>query len=64
MSLKLIAEVNRLKDEVAALREEVRQANQRPHMLAELVKKVDALQSTIAAIESEARAKPRKKNDG
>lgn len=63
MSLKLQAEMSRLKAEVAALKEDVGQANQRPHMLAELVKRFDGLEAAVRAIESGLK-KGAKRNDG
>lgn len=53
MSLKLIAEMNRLKTEVSELREQVEKAVQRPHTVSDLMKKVDALQASIATILAE-----------
>ena len=63
MSLKLAAEMNRLKEEVATLKEEVRVANQKPHMLSELVKRFDGLEAAVRVLESELKKPSRRKAD-
>jgi hypothetical protein len=61
MSLKLVAEMNRLKEEVATLKAEVGQANQRPHMLAELVTRFEGLEAAVKALEAGLK-KPSRRN--
>lgn len=63
MSLKLQAELNQLKAEVAALKEQAGQAGQRPHMLENLVKRFDGLEAAVKALESGLK-KGAKRTDG